>query len=333
MGGFLNFEPLRDRICQLCNEAIGNEVELEFARNSPEAAVRSLNWVRGQKRSGKKRAPKRSVYEPTRISGNHMYLLAPDPDSGHTILWQTDEQPGTVKPISQFLIFDGEDKLLNRIPLPTSVATGRDLFSLFRAHGVASQILKMFVIAAPGDEGRVTRMLSEWQAMSPFRMDALEKRTPGRVPGPQIITGRVGPEYLRALAKIGFHYALKYIPTIIGNEGAFRALREFIRHGTGDAEQFLTPCETISTQDGPPGHILTAIAPPNADIIVNMQFFIGCDVPLSQWRLNLGRNPTVLYTETQMSAHYFTYAEADGHQLAGGKVIQMTPDFATAQAG
>ena len=61
-----------------------------------------------------------------------MYLLAPDADTGQTILWQTDEQPGTVKPISQFLIFDGEDKLVKRIPLPTNVATGRDLFQLFK---------------------------------------------------------------------------------------------------------------------------------------------------------------------------------------------------------
>lgn len=120
---------------------------------------------------------------------------------------------------------------------------------------------KMFIVAGPGDEDRVKLMLAEWEARSRFRMDALRKRTPGIVPGPQIISGRVGPEYFRALAKIGFHYARRYIPTIIGNQGAFRALREFIRHGIGDPEQFLTPCETIRTQDGPPGHILTAIAP------------------------------------------------------------------------
>jgi hypothetical protein len=143
----------------------------------------------------------------------------------------------------------------------------------------------------------------------------------------------VGPEYFRALAKIGFHYALKYIPTIIGNEGAFRPIREFIMHGTGNPEQFLTPCETIQTQIGPPGHILTAVAPPYEDIVVNMQFFVGCGVPLRQWRLNLGRNPTLLFTPTQTSSHYFTFSEeANGHQLVGGKVVEMTPNFEVAQA-
>jgi len=72
---------------------------------------------------------------------------------------------------------------------------------------------------------------------------------------------------------------------------------------------------------------------PYADIIVNMQFFVGCNVPLRQWRLNLGRNPTVIFTPTQTSSLYFTFSEkADGHQLVGGKVVEMTANFETAQA-
>jgi len=262
LGGFLNFEPLWNRLCQPCNEAIGNAVEVELARNSPEAAVRSLNWVKDQKRTGKNRSPKRSVYEPSGIGGKHMYMLAMDTDSGLDILWRTGDPPGTVKPISQFLIFDAEGKLVNHVPLPKGVENLRELLCLFKAHGVPAQMPKVFIVAGPGDEDRVNRMLAEWKERSPFQMDALQKRKPGKVPGPQIISGRVGPEYFRALAKIGFHYALKYIPTIVGNEGAFRALREFIMHGIGNYEQFLTSCETIRTQDGPPGHILTAIAPP-----------------------------------------------------------------------
>jgi hypothetical protein len=190
LGGFLEFEPLLDRLCQHCNKAIGDAVELEFARNSPEAAVRSLNWVRDKKRSGENRSPKRSVYEPNWIGGKHMYMLAMDTDSGLDILWRTDAPLGTVKPISQFLIFDAEGRLLNHVPLPKRVENLRDLFSLFRAHGVPPQMPKVFIVAGPGDEDRVNRMLAEWKESRPFKMDALQARTPGKVPGPQIIRGR-----------------------------------------------------------------------------------------------------------------------------------------------
>jgi hypothetical protein len=116
-------------------------------------------------------------------------------------------------------------------------------------------------------------------------------------------------------------YALRHISAIISNEAAFRALRDSIIDGTGDHHQFLTECTKALNPDGPPGHILTAVANPGRTIIVNMQFFAGCKTELPQWRLVLGDNPTMLYVE-QASAHFFRYTR-EGSRLTGGEVVAM----------
>jgi hypothetical protein len=65
-------------------------------------------------------------------------------------------------------------------------------------------------------------------------------------------------------------------------------------------------------------------------IVVNMQFFSGCKVPLPQWRLILGPNPTVLHVE-QASAHFFGYTRDEDGRLIGGEIIQMRCGIAYGQ--
>ena len=187
---------------------------------------------------------------------------------------------------------------------------------LFTAYRVTFPIPKVQVIAASGDEERVQALFSAIDVNVP-----MQRRAGGRV-SQQLFAGAAGLAYFRALAKIGFHYALKYIPTITGNEGAFGPLREFIRDGVGDRDQLLTRCDTASNPSGPPGHILTAVANPDSPIVVNMQFFAGCEVTLPQWRLVLGDNPTVLFVQ-QVSAHFFAYTEGKDGRLTGGEVVQL----------
>ena len=131
--------------------------------------------------------------------------------------------------------------------------------------------------------------------------------------------------YFRALAKIGFHYALRYVPTITGSEGAFRALREFIKEGAGDHRQFLNRCETDSNFGGPPGHILTVVANPDSPIVVNMHFFAGCTTKLPAWHLVLGDNPTALYVK-QASTHFFSYTQEKDGRLTGGVAMRVADD-------
>lgn len=319
LGRFQNFEPLLGRLCQQCNETIGIEIESDFARQSPEAVLRSTHWIRGRSRRGRNKRAATNLYQPEKIGGSCLYMLALDPQTGHDILWQTDK-PGSIKEVSQFVLLDSDGAPIQHIPVPAKVSTGRDLTELFEFYGynVGSPLPRMQVIAASGDEERIERALSAWNISCPF-----ERRKSGPIPGPQIFMGKVGSAYYRALAKIGFHYALKYIPTITGNEAAFRPLRDFIRHGVGETAQFLASCNTAATSNGPAGHVLTVIAPPNEDIVVNMQFFAACKTALPQWRLVLGRNPTVLFV-AQGSAHFFKYLPEPDGSLKGGEIVCLT---------
>src|ERR1017187_7850241 len=269
LGRFQNFEPLLDRLCQPCNEAIGRTLEREFCRKSPEAVLRSVNWIKGQPGGGRKKR-RAHIYQPEKIGGQHLSFFAPDPVTGQSILWQTDKKPRTVKEISQLVIFDDEGEITQHIAIPVEITTGGELYELFKTYGVTFPGPKVQVIAASGDEERVQALFSAINVNVP-----MQRRAGGRV-SQQFFTGEAGVAYFRALAKIGFHYALKYVPTITGNEGAFRALREFIKDGIGDHDHFLTMCDTASNPSGPRGHVLTAVANPDSPIVVNMQFFAGC---------------------------------------------------------
>lgn len=317
LGRFENFEPLLDRLCNTCNHEIGGELEREFCRRSPEAVLRSIHWIKGQQRGGQNKRRAR-IYQPEKIGGRHMYMFGLDED-GRNILWQTGEQPGTVKEISQVVILDADDNAVEHIAIPTEITTGRELVEILFNKRDATIIDKALLIAASGDEERIQALFAEINCNIP-----MQRRKGGIVPQ-QFFKGEVTPVYFRALAKIGFHYALKYIPTIKGNEGAFRALRDFIRHGTGAASQFLCSCETVSNPAGPPGHVLAAIAAPDSPMVVNMQFFAGCKTALPQWRLILGDNPTVFFVEqAQVSVHFFAYTQLDDGQLKGGEVVALS---------
>jgi hypothetical protein len=174
LGRFQKFEPLLHRLCQNCNEDI-SALEREFCRRSPEAIVRSVNWIKGQTRSRKKRQPAH-IYQPEKIGGRHLYMYGPDPETGRDILWQTDTKPGAVKEISQFVLFDDLGEETNHIPIPTEIKSGRELVDLFRAEGVNFPVPKAQVIAASGDEDRIQAMCKELS----WNVD-LQRRTGGRV--------------------------------------------------------------------------------------------------------------------------------------------------------
>jgi hypothetical protein len=274
--------------------------------------LRSTNWV---KRGGRKPRGHRSSFEPQKIGGKHLWFHARDPESGYVLLWQPDTIPGSVKPLSQFVILDEGHRQIGLVPIPTGIHTGRELAKLFKEHQIKSPIASVYLKAATGDEDRIKAMLADWG-----RPVELTKGKPGPVPGPQVFRGEVTLAYFRALAKIGFHYALTHIPTIVGSEPEFRALREFVRHGTREPNRFLHRLDKTPAANGPPGHVLTAVAMPES-VTVNMQFFIGCKVSLPQWSLVIP-NPTVLVL-TQKVAHYFPYVVADDESLRGGAVVEL----------
>jgi hypothetical protein len=316
LGGFEKFAPLLDRLCQKCNEEIGGTAEMAFARQSPEGILRNLQLV---KRSRGKRTKPQSVYSPRFAGDEHFSLSATDPETGLELLWQLDEGPGTIGEISQLVVFDANCEAVHHIPVPTAITTGKELFDVFQQHKVAFPVPKLLVIAAHGDEDRIQQMFADWNIKCELQ---LQKRHGGLIPGPKVYKGRVDLSYFRALAKIGFHYTLKYIPNITGGESCFSPLRNFIKHGSGDPNKFLSPGNSLKRFDERPGHLLTCAILPSGEIVSTFQFFVGSEPPLPRWQLSIGQYPGLL-TIYCFSEHFFTLTPTSNGSLKGGEIISL----------
>ena len=252
-------------------------LDREFSRRSPEAPIRSIHRIKGQQHGSKKKRKFAHVYQPEKIGGRHLYMYGPDPNTGRQILWQTDPaRPCAVKEISQVILFDEHAEERQHIPIPTGIRTGRELVDLLETEGVTFPVPKAHVIATSGDENRVQAMCGKlnWNV-------AFQKRQGGRVPA-SFSRASTTPHISGRLRRSAFITRLRYIPTITGNEGAFRAVRDFIKDGAGDHRQFISQCEPALNPDGPSGHVLTVVATPESPLIVNMQFFAGCKTELPQ---------------------------------------------------
>jgi hypothetical protein len=70
-------------------------------------------------------------------------------------MWQTGEQPGTEKEISQVIILDADDNPVEYIPIPTEIKTASELVEILYKRRKATFIDKAQVIMASGDEERV----------------------------------------------------------------------------------------------------------------------------------------------------------------------------------
>ena len=85
-------------------------------------------------------------------------------------------------------------------------------------------------------------------------------------------------EYLRAIAKLAFHYFLWTCPWIGGDESEFDGIRGFVSNGNGDEHAFLQRHECLvdraGVKDGAPPdcHMFVAFAN-DRELLVTLHFF------------------------------------------------------------
>ena len=129
--------------------------------------------------------------------------------------------------------------------------------------------------------------------------------------------------YLRAIAKVGFHYALTVFPELTGMEPEFSGIKQFIWDGTGDADQFVRERKeqfiaNFNASERPTDwmHILAARRT-YMTITVNAQFFAGPRSLPPGYEVNLGRNPARLDVRPDTKAHLFVLTEPNADGPAG----------------
>ena len=137
----------------------------------------------------------------------------------------------------------------------------------------------------------------------------------------------VSPEYVRAIAKIGFHFFIQYFPQFTGFEKEFDAIKRFIYHGeidhkrvTAINENFVLNLEHATLRRW--GHILSAQADENG-VEARMQFFAGPPVQPLIWKVEIGQNPSrIIYRESL--AYIYMYFDRPTGEYVGERAA-LTP--------
>ena len=128
-------------------------------------------------------------------------------------------------------------------------------------------------------------------------------------------------DYLRAIAKVAFHYFLFQRPEYTGAESIFDAVRRFITAGENFEDGItLSPpiTEEVQRRGGLPRWTqFVAGEITYDDLAARVQLFVGPETVPPTWRVRLGRNPARINYFTDAFGHKFELFERpadDGHQ-------------------
>jgi hypothetical protein len=314
IGTFGPLQVLNGKICGHCNEALGREIDPEFTRVGPEAILRSGLGIDG--RHGPSKSPfyfRAATEQPLRA----VVPEAPEDEAG--LLWET--VPGTGgepegRLLQQLVILDDAGK---RHAIPFNIEWPADVLRKAIKHrGIAGGTL-VEIYLDPEHLDRVKPVLSA--VFGKFRAEHFGRSGAGQQRRTILFENRIGPTYLRAVAKIAFHGALKLRPELIGNEWQFDVLRRFIRHGDlpmMNPVQYRNDRIVAGLGDGVMlkdwGHVV-AVETTETTVFTKLQLFIGPGAIPPIWVVRIGRRPDHAPANTGV-AYYARYLEVpspDGH--------------------
>jgi len=228
------------------------------------------------------------------------------PDFDYDLLWEVD--PGTqgVYPLRQ-VVFDHPLLALPRaVPIHDRMRDDPEfLMELLREWGLErGKPIRAF--ATPEEVPWVSDLLLKLGYPIPDNW-AVTEFPAQKIPLIAEVT--VSPAHFRAVAKIGFHYALKMFPDLTGMEREFDAIKDFIWAGGGVAlfvkqrsDQFVKNFERERPMRWM--HILAVERSYDA-ILAHAQFFAGpCIVP-PPYVIRIGRDPARIMRRRESRAHQF----------------------------
>jgi hypothetical protein len=305
---------LQDKICGDCNQAFGREIDPEFTRVGPEAILRAGLGIEG--RHGAAQSP----FYFRGASGPPLRAVVPDaPDDEAGLLWETvpgasGEPEGRL--LQQLVIVDESDK---RHAIPFNIEWSADVLrKAVKNRGISGGTL-VEIYLDPEHLDRVKPTLSE--VFPKFSAEHFARSGAGQQRRTILFENQIGPTYLRAVAKIAFHGAIRLRPELNGNEWEFDVLRRFIRHGDlpmMNPVQYRNDRIIAGIGDGVMlkdwGHVVAVETTPMT-VFAKLQFFIGPGTITPMWVVRIGRRPDHVPSDSGV-AYYARYLEepsADGH--------------------
>lgn len=316
LGTFKGDERLVDRICDSCQRRF-SQFEDVFAHNSAEAFFREMVGRLGRKKHRRKNI----FYEPT-LGISPLTVLGKYPDHDFEILWELTGPDGCA-PMSQ-LVFIGKDGKTFALPFRSGKVNASKIRTVLKERGVAAD--QIVAISSSADEAAEMKLLTDELAPKGEERDGVAPLVNG-VELEGEMRAAISPEYLRAIAKIGFHFVLQYFTQFSGLEPEFDDMKRFIYEGVA-GHRIVEPLRepfVRELQQGARmrrwGHLLSAEASEQG-FEARMQFFAGPKVEPIVWRVLIGRNPSrIIYKQSVGRAFlYFDDLSVEFH----GELIELT---------
>jgi hypothetical protein len=317
LGNIKNIALLRDRLCEACNKVLGRELDEELARTGPTGFHRTALGIQGR-RSHAAVSPFHyralSPQQPTT-------LKRPAPHGEWEILgdaYTTADGRPSSRTLRQ-LVLKTKGGVIEPVPFPRAWNAGQLRAMLKEREFEGSELLEVYLEEGEKeDDLQIRQLLTDVFGVFHSRVwfgEQVDSKLE-----PVMVKAGITGNYLRAIAKVAFHYFVSVSDRCTGAEPEFAGIRSLIRRNQGKPRHFVelvTPYFIPEIADGyvPPQTSHFLLCDQSADgVVVRIQFFVGPKSLYPPAAVYLGSNPHATAART-LSCHQISYysSRTDGY--------------------
>ena len=330
---FRGYTPLLGQVCGTCNNRLG-QLDQELLRTGPTGFYRALHGVQG--RHGRSRVSPfhykaLRADQPTR-------MMMPALGREHQVLaeaYRDEEGRSSARPIRQ-VVLRMPDERMECVPFPRCWAA-EQLRTAVSNRGLEAGSLEEVYLeddeVFTGQEAphalEIRTLLSSvfGRGFAAEVYGGSGERTQDRL---AMVAG-INTIYLRAVAKVAFHYFLWACPVLRGSDPAFREIRAFISDGTGnwrdvvelDAPQFLPVLQRGCVPERTSHFFHSVLTRSEARAFV--QFFVGPSALPPPARVLLAESP-LMVEGRDFACHQACYYDDDAEKADGhdGELVTIS---------
>jgi hypothetical protein len=232
LGRFENFESLDDRVCRDCNNRCGRELEDQLCRAGELGFARYALGIRGKKNKEDVNPFKRGSSGSSALEMKGR-ISEKDPEIRLQLVRGTNEIYEVGVDYLPQIILIMESGKVHHIVIPDNMTDPTQLDVRIKELNLDEKIKEVRLIGSEFEYERIDKLAS----VLPIQKDVVWEKLPTTGTVQTTTEYVVTDRYFRAIAKIGFHYLLKYLH-FRGDEEMFAGIRKFIMEG-GDISKFV----------------------------------------------------------------------------------------------